>query len=201
MKKQILTLTMIGAVAMVLTSACGGSSSSATTTSATDTLTTTTTTATSAPAEKHLATSDLVKKDFSTDGLDVTMLAPSDARLIWTTDKKQAFVYGGKFFKITVMKDSAGNAKSNYDFAIYIDTTKDGNPDAVKLLESDALGYLKQKKDSTLDFNVFVQRKPRGSYFILSGIPYDYSPDKSTAYTAADIRTMYAAARSITPTK
>ncbi|MCW3125717.1 MAG: hypothetical protein JWO03_1375 [Bacteroidetes bacterium] len=192
MRKQFLTLTLIGAVAMILTTSCGGGSKSGAEGSAP---------ATSdkpKPADNHYTEKDLVQKDLTADGINASILAPKDASVIWASDKREAYVYGGKFFKVTVyVADTVTSADENYELVKTMATNKELNPGFVKLADEKGTGFLKESKDNKFDFVLYVPRKS-GSYHLSDGIPYDSSPDQSTEYTPADIKTEYAAARSFT---
>ena len=184
MKKQFLTLTLIGALALILTTSCGGGSS---------------TPAKPEPADIHYTAKDLVLKDLSADGIPATILAPKNATVIWTDDKREAYVYGGKFFKVTIyVRDTTTSAEEANEEYRAIVTNKEVNPDFVKFVEESGTGYLREDKGNQLSFLIFVNRKAGGHYNLHDGITYDFSPDHSTDYTPDDIKVEYAAAKSFT---
>jgi len=190
MKRHFFALTLIGAVAFILTTSCGGGSSS------TEKGGETASADKPHPADKHYTEKDLVQKDLTADGINATVLAPKDAYVIWSKDKSDAYVYGGKFFKITVnVSDTVQSAEDAYAMLKPIVMNTSVNPDFVKFVDDRETGWLKESKGGKLGFLILFPRKA-GSYKVSDGMAFDDSPDQSSEYTADDIKTEYAAARS-----
>jgi hypothetical protein len=188
MKKHFFALTLIGATALILTAGCGGGPSTEKGAEAAADK--------PQPADKHYTAMDLVQKDLTADGINATVLAPKDAYVIWSKDKSEAYIYGGKFFKITVnVADTVQTAENTYEVLKPIVMNTAVNPDFVKFVEDKETGWLKESKGGKLSFVILFPRKA-GSYMVSDGMAYDYSPDHSSDYTADDIYTEYAAGRS-----
>ena len=189
MRKHFFALALIGATALILTTSCGGGSSNGKggEAAATDK---------PKPADNHYTEKDLVQKDLTADGINATVLAPKDAYVIWSKDKSEATVYGGKFFKFSInVSDTEQTAEGLYEILKPLVSNTQVNPDFVKFVEDKETGWLKENKGGKLSFVILVPRKA-GNYKISDGMAFDDSPDQNTDYTAEDIKAEYAAGRS-----
>lgn len=149
----------------------------------------------------HYKTSDLIDFDLSSKEINVITKAPKGAKII--QDGNNIVVYGGKYFKITFIKEDFSNpfnedekynsiAEKIADLKI-LASDSELSPGFKKFESDEQNGFLK-RSESGLSFFYGVKSGDK-AITITEGMSYDKSPDKFTKYSDEDIKVMYEAAK------
>lgn len=145
------------------------------------------------PENKHYQVKELVDIDLSSHGVNLTVKAPKDSKIIKSKANKDIFVYGGKFFKLTIA-NREGDYVENMDMLKDLVSDKKINPSFDKFDVELENGFLKTTTKGKISFLWFIQIGEK-HVIINEGMGYDESPDKFTDYTEADIMVMFEAAK------